>query len=313
MGKTVVIGARGSHLARAMVKELIDPLQAAHPGVTFKYTTIMTTGDVDRKSTLGDLTANQPGAFSTEIERALTAGEIDIAMHSLKDLATAMPEGLRLSAVPLRADPLDALCGSTLEALAKGARVGTGSPRRIAQIKALRPDLELVPIRGNVPPRLRKMRESGLDAVILAAAGLRRLGMADEITELLDPDVFPPAPGQGVLGVQIRDTDAEVHELLSVIHDEQTAAAVHAERSLLAALHGGCSVPIGAYARITDAGELRLIAQVTTLDGADMVRLERSCALAEAAHLGLQTANDLLTNGAEHILSAVRKVATEHS
>jgi hydroxymethylbilane synthase len=309
MSRTVVIGARGSHLARAMVKELIDPLQAAHPSVTFKYKTIMTTGDMDRQSSLSALTINEPGAFATQIEKALRDGEIDVALHSLKDLATAIPDGLTMSAVPVRADPLDALCGSTLAGLPKGARVGTGSPRRIAQIKALRPDLELVPIRGNVPPRLRKMKESGLHAIILAAAGLRRLDMADEITELLDADEFPPAPGQGVLGIQIREGDTELHDLLSVLHDPATAAAVHAERSLLAELHGGCSVPVGAHARVR-GDDLHLVAQVTSLDGADLVRLERSAPLADAAGLGTQTANDLIAQGAEHILALIRAIDT---
>ncbi|MBB6173205.1 hydroxymethylbilane synthase [Nocardiopsis mwathae] len=305
MSKTVVVGSRGSRLARSMVRELLEPLKRAYPGVVFKHKTVMTAGDRDRTTDLRNLAAT-PGVFAKQIEIALLAGEIDVALHSLKDLATTPTDGTLLAAVPLRADPRDALCGSTLRGLPHGARVGTGSPRRIAQLKALRPDLSTVPIRGNVPPRLRKARDMDLDAVILAAAGLHRLGLSQEITEALDIESFPPSPAQGVLGVQIRKDSTELHDLLSTLHDQSTDYAVKAERSLLAALHGGCSVPVGAFADVR-SGQLHLSAQVTSLDGTTVIRATRSCALHDADDLGKQSAYDLLDQGAEQILSTARE------
>lgn len=205
--ETVVIGARGSRLAQVMVRELIEHLGSC-PVVKFSARAVMTDGDKDRKTPVRVLGGGAGGVFTTQLEEELLAGRIDIAVHSLKDLPMAPPDGLVLAVTPPRADPLDALCGSTLTALRPGARVGTGSARRIAQLKALRPDVEVVPIRGNVPPRLAKIK-SGLDAVVLAASGLRRLGLDDAITELLDPQVFPPSPGQGALAVQVRASDRE--------------------------------------------------------------------------------------------------------
>ena len=183
--ETVIVGARGSRLAQAMVQELITHLSGC-PVVKFKARSVMTDGDKDRKTPLRNLGGGEGGVFTSQLEQELLTGNVDIAVHSLKDLPTAPPGGLVLAVTPPRADPLDALCGSTLAGLRPGARVGTGSARRIAQLKALRPDVEVVPIRGNVPPRLAKVK-AGLDAVILAASGLRRLGLDDAITELLDP------------------------------------------------------------------------------------------------------------------------------
>jgi len=210
--ETVVVGARGSRLAQVMVRELIDHLGSC-PVVAFKARSVMTDGDKDRKTPLQNLGGAEGGVFTTRLEEELLAGGVDIAVHSLKDLPTSPPNGLVLAVTPPRADPLDALCGSTLAGLRPGARVGTGSARRIAQLKALRPDVEIVPIRGNVPPRLARLK-SGLDAVILAASGLRRLGLDDAITELLDPSVFPPSPGQGALAVQVRAGDSELGYLV---------------------------------------------------------------------------------------------------
>src|SRR5215475_4322600 len=229
--ETVVVGARGSRLARIMVRELIDHLSGC-PVVQFKARSVMTSGDKDRKTSLRERSGSEAGLFTTQLEQELIAGWVDIAVHSLKDLPTAPPDGLVLAVTPPRADPLDALCGSTLDRLRPGARVGTGSARRAAQLKALRPDVEVVPIRGNVPPRLAKLK-AGLDAVILAASGLRRLGLDDSITELLDPVVFPPSPGQGALAVQVRASDGELLEMLNSFGDADADAAVKAERALL--------------------------------------------------------------------------------
>jgi len=230
---------------------------------------------------------------------------VDVAVHSLKDLPTSAREGLVLAVTPPRADPLDALCGSTLRGLRRGARVGTGSARRAAQLKALRPDVEVVPIRGNVPGRLGKVA-SGLDAVILAASGLRRLGRADALTELLDPVLFPPSPGQGALAVQVRATDRELLEMLNAFGDQDADAAVRAERALLAELHGGCSVPVGALA-VRLHGIIVLTAQVTSLDGRD-----RACGAVTGTDpeaTGAALAALLRQRGSDTILDAIREGA----
>jgi hydroxymethylbilane synthase len=302
--ETVVVGARGSKLAQLMVQELITHLSGC-PVVRFKAKSVMTDGDKDRKTPLRNLGGGEGGVFTTQLERELLTGSIDIAVHSLKDLPTAPPNGLVLAVTPPRADPLDALCGSTLAGLRPGARVGTGSARRIAQLKALRPDVEVVPIRGNVPPRLAKIK-SGLDAVILAASGLRRLGLDDAITELLDPARFPPSPGQGALAVQVRASDRELREMLNASGDPDADAAVRAERALLAELHGGCSVPVGAHAAWS-GGVLTLNAQVTSLDGRQRVTGTLTGTDPEA--VGAELAAILRGRGADAILDQIREPA----
>ncbi len=284
-----------------MVAEYLAQLGGPCPVVKFTNRVVMTDGDRNRKSTLSEVSSGS-GAFSNQLEQELLEGRIDVAVHSLKDLPTAMPEGLALAVTPPREDIHDALCGSTLAGLRRGARVGTGSPRRAAQLKALRPDLTIVPIRGNVPPRLAKMK-TGLDAVVLAAAGLRRLGLEDSITELLPLDDFPPSPGQGAMGIQLRAADTELWEMLNFYGDPAADAAVRAERALLAELHGGCSVPVGAYAMPFAAG-LKLTAQVTSLDGAQ--RVFASATGADAQLLGETLAHTMLEQGAEAILRQIR-------
>lgn len=304
--RTVIVGSRVSHLAKAMTRELLEPLKVAHPDVVFRHRVVMTSGDLDRASQLRTLSDGGRGAFTTQLEAALLTGEIDVAVHSLKNLPTALPSELALAAVPVRADARDALCGSTLADLARGARVGTGSPRRMAQLLALRPDVRVTPIRGNVPPRLQKLKgPSALDGVALAAAGLVRLGLEAEIGELLPTGQFPPSPGQGAMGIQVRADDSELRELLAVVDDPSTAASVEAERSLLAELRGGCSVPIGAHAEVIGQ-DVHLVGQVTALDGSWFVRLEADGAVDVAGDVGRQLARDLLANGADRILSDVR-------
>lgn len=301
--ETVIVGARGSRLAQAMVRELIDHLGGC-PVVKFKARSVMTDGDRDRKTPIRVLGGGRDGGvFTSQLERELLAGGVDIAVHSLKDLPTATPEGLALAVTPPRADPLDALCGSTLAGLRAGSRVGTCSSRRVAQLKALRPDVEAVAIRGNVPTRLGKIK-SGLDAVILAASGLRRLGLDDAITELLDPSLFPPSPGQGALAVQVRAADRELLHMLNAYGDADADAAVRAERALLSELHGGCSVPVGALAVRRD-GVVSLSAQVTSLDGRDRVTGSVKGSDPEAA--GAALASVLREHGADEILNRIRQ------
>jgi hydroxymethylbilane synthase len=300
----VIVGARGSRLAQVMVQELITRLSGC-PVVQFKARSVMTDGDKDRKTPLRNLGGGEGGVFTTQLEQELLSGRVDIAVHSLKDLPTAPPEGLVLAVTPPRADPLDALCGSTLAGLRPGARVGTGSARRVAQLRALRPDVEVVPIRGNVPPRLAKIK-SGLDAVILAASGIRRLGLDDAITELLDPSLFPPSPGQGALAVQVRAGDRELLEMLNAFGDPDADAAVRAERALLGELHSGCSVPVGALATRRE-GELTLSGQVTSLDGRERVIGTATGTSPEA--VGAALAATLRAQGADAILDAIRESA----
>jgi hydroxymethylbilane synthase len=288
-----------------MVRELIELLGSC-PVVTFRSRSVMTDGDRDRRTPLQELGGGEGGVFTTRLESELVAGRVDIAVHSLKDLPTASPDGLVLAMTPPRADPLDALCGSTLEGLRPGARVGTGSARRIAQLRALRPDVQVVPIRGNVPSRLAQLK-SGLDAVILAASGLRRLGLDDTVTELLDASVFPPSPGQGALAIQVRACDGELLEMLNAFGDPDADAAVGAARALLGALHGGCSVPVGAYAVRRD-GLLTLSGQVTSLDGQE--RATGTVTGTDPDAVGAALAALLRERGADAILDQIRERAS---
>lgn len=308
-----LVGSRASNLARTQVREYLRPLRERFPDTTFTHRVILEGGDRDRRSRTSDVSAASGGsAFSSEQEAALARGDVDVVVHSLKDLPTATPDGLALLPPPGREDVRDALCGSTLAGLRKGARVGTGAPRRIAQLLAVRPDLEIVPIRGNVPPRLRKIESEGLDAVVLAAAGLRRLGLDDAIGELLPLDLFPPSPGQGALGVQVR-TDARsapLRQILATSGDPAVDAQVRAERAFLAELHGGCSVPVGAHASSRPDGRLSLFGQVTSLDGTTQVSATLTGPATAPEALGTSLAAALVDQGAHTILTAVRAALT---
>ncbi len=258
--------------------------------------------------TTGDSIADAPliaiagkGAFTKEIEDALLDGRADIAVHSLKDLPTELPAGLVLAAVPAREDPRDAIVGFTLAALPKGAKVGTSSLRRSAQLRKLRPDLVIESIRGNIDTRLRKWREGQYDAIVLAAAGLKRLGWEDRITEILPPEVMCPAVGQGALGIETRPDSPGFAAAAPLDHPE-TRAAVTAERALLAALGGGCQVPIGAHASV-DGRRLRLIGIVAAPDGSALVSAESEGCVEDAAAIGRDLAAALLERGARGILS----------
>ncbi|KND26343.1 hydroxymethylbilane synthase [Streptomyces acidiscabies] len=303
---TYLVGSRASKLAKAQVRQYLELLRPRFPGITFTHRVILEGGDRDRRSQVSDVSAISGGsAFSSEQEAALSRGDVDVVIHSLKDLPTANPSGLILLPPPGREDVRDALCGSTLAGLRKGARVGTGAARRVAQLLAVRPDLDVVPIRGNVPPRLKKIETMGLDAVVLAAAGLRRLGLDDAIGELLPLDLFPPSPGQGALGVQVREDSVELAEILSSVGDLAVDAQVRAERALLAELHGGCSVPVGAYAETAPDGVLTLHAQVTSLDGSRRVSGTLSGSAGDAEKVGAGLAAELIGRGARAILDGI--------
>ncbi|MEE1785035.1 hydroxymethylbilane synthase [Streptomyces sp. SP17BM10] len=303
---TLVVGSRASHLARAQVREFLAPLRERFPDVAFRHRVITEVGDQDRRSALREVSERGGGsAFSVNQVNALVSGEVDVIVHSLKDLPTANPPGLVLLPPPRRADVRDALCGSTLAGLPYGGRVGTSASRRIAQLLCVRPDVVPVAIRGNVPTRLGKLRTHQLDAVVLAAAGIKRLGRHEEISEILPIGLFPPSPGQGALGIQIRADNGLAREILAGSGDPVTDAEVRAERAMLAELHGGCSVPVGAFGE-ADGEVLTLHGQVTSVDGGRQVEARLSGPLSEPEKLGVQVAGLLLDRGAEDILAEVR-------
>jgi len=260
------LGTRGSQLARWQAEWVRDRL-APH-GVRAEIVVIKTRGDAEVDRPLHELEGK--GFFTKEIEDALLDGRIDVAVHSLKDLPTALPAGLVLGAIPERHDPREALVnGKSLGELAAGTRVGTSSLRRVAQVRFLRPDLEVVPLRGNVPTRVRKVEShDGLDAALLALAGLERLGLGDKAS-IIDPLEVMPAPGQGALGIEIRGDDRGTRKALQPLHDAASAVAVTAERTLLAALGGGCQAPVAAYLETGEGGRGRgrLYGRVTANDG----------------------------------------------
>ncbi|KDN86026.1 hydroxymethylbilane synthase [Kitasatospora cheerisanensis] len=300
----LVVGSRASQLARAQVREFLAPVRERFPELVIRHRVILEDGDLDRKAALREVSERGGGsAFSTNQVTALLNREVDVIVHSLKDLPTENPDGLILLPPPPRADVRDALCGATLAALPTGARVGTSAARRIAQLLHARPDLRPERIRGNVPTRLARLK--ALDAVVLAAAGLRRLDRDADIAELLPLDRFPPSPGQGALGIQIRADNALARELLAGTGDFDTDAAVRAERAMLAELHGGCSVPVGAFATTTD-GILTLHGQVTSVDGTRQIEAHSSGTPAHPEKLGLAVAGLLLDQNAESLLTEAR-------
>lgn len=296
------MGTRASALARTQTE-----LVASGLGAAVDIVPIVTEGD---RSAAALAQIGGTGVFVSALRQALLDGQIDVAVHSYKDLPTGPSDGIVVAAVPAREDPRDALVareGRTLGELPAGARVGTGSPRRSAQLRALGLGLEIVPIRGNVDTRLGKIAAGEVDAVVLALAGLRRLGRADEATEVLDPIQVLPAPAQGALAVECRSSDDETRALLRALDDPDTRAAVAAERAVLAALEAGCSAPIGALAVIAegdDGSEVFLRASVTAIDGSAAVRLSATGATTDAEGVGRRLAADLLADGADRMMGS---------
>lgn len=302
------LGTRGSELARRQAEWVRAAL--ARCGVAAEVTIIETRGDAEVDRPLHLLEGK--GFFTKEIEDALLDGRVDVAVHSLKDLPTRLPEGLALAAVPARADPADALvtraAGVTaIAGLAPGARIGTSSLRRVAQLRHLRPDLEIQSLRGNVPTRVSKVREGrdGLDAALLARAGLERLGLAREIAAPIDPLVVMPAPGQGALALEVRRDDRRVVAVLAPLEDVASARAVAAERSLLAALEGGCQAPVAAYCGIVDGGGAmsRLYGRVTATDGSVQLTASELLDERDPAATGRKVADLLAGLGASRLLA----------
>jgi len=299
------LGTRGSALALAQARTVTAAITAA--GHDVELVEITTRGDISGEplATIGGT-----GVFVSALRDALLEDRIDLAVHSLKDLPTAPAEGLTVAAVPQREDPRDVLCardGLTLAELPLGARVGTGAPRRVAQIRALGLGLHLLPVRGNVDTRLAKIADGTFDAIVLARAGLARLGRLDEATEVLDPLQVLPAPGQGALAVECRAGDDALVEILTALDDPMTRSAVTAERSLLAALEAGCTAPVGAYAEAAegdDGLELYLRAVAVSPDGAVSIRKSATGPLTAAEQLGRDLAAEMLDDGAGALVGA---------
>ncbi len=295
--QTITIGSRGSQLALWQARHIAARL--AELGVETRLEIIKTTGDKITDVPLAQVGGK--GLFTKEIEEALLAGTIDLAVHSLKDMPTALPEGLTLAAIPEREDPRDALIGKPLAELHAGSRIGTSSLRRAAQLHALRREFVIETLRGNVDTRLRKLDEGQYDAIVLAAAGLRRLGWADRIRELVDPSIMCPAVGQGALAIETRDDRGLALEVARKLDHRETRIAVTAERSLLATLEGGCQVPIGAHATV-EGNRILLRAIVASPDGLRIVRDELTGD--DPAALGQKLGLRLLAAGAKEILAA---------
>ncbi len=296
----LTIGSRGSALALWQARWVLSRLEAR--GEAARIEIVHTTGDRVHDVSLAKV--GTKGMFTKEIEEALLDGTIDIAVHSLKDMPTELPAGLTLAAIPEREDARDCVVGRTLASLAKEARVGTSSLRRAAQLRALRPDLEILDIRGNVDTRLRKLDEGRYEAILLAAAGLNRLGWRDRIAEYLEPERMCPAVGQGALAIETRDDGGPAHLLAATLDHPATHTAIAAERALLASLGGGCQVPAGAYAHIEN-GILHLSAIAASPNGQRVIRAGVSGDPARAEALGREAGDALLAQGAREILEAV--------
>ena len=311
----VVFATRGSELALWQTRAVASALQKISPEIVPVMEVVRTTGDRVLDVPLARI--GDRGLFTKELDAALLDGSADVAVHSLKDVPTRLPDGLLLAAITPREDPRDVLvCRRGAEAsiatLSAGARVGTSSLRRRAQLRALRPDLEVVDLRGNLNTRIAKLDEGRYDAILLAAAGINRLGWAERISEKLDPEHWLPAVGQGALAVVIREDRRDLGEMLSGIHDPETGACTTAERGFLGALEGGCQVPIGALGHV-DGASLMLDGFVSGLDGTPLLRASVGGGVGEAASLGRQLAQELCARGALAVLEEVRASAHDRA
>ena len=303
--KRLTVGTRGSALALCQTNWTVGQLRARHPGLEIAIEVIKTKGDRILDVPLAKI--GDKGLFVKELEQAQLDGEIDFAVHSMKDLPTEMTEGLCIAAVPAREDPSDALVsnGLGLRDLPANARIGSSSLRRCAQLLNFRADLRICDLRGNLDTRLRKLDAGQYDAIVLACAGLNRLGWADRITEKIPTEICLPAVGQGALAIQARAGDDETLRLLSAMEHAETRTAVMAERSLMRVLEGGCQVPVGALGCLRD-GKLHLVGVVASLDGARVVRAEVSGDPSDPESLGRELARILLAGGADEILRELR-------
>ena len=303
--KEIRIGTRASALALWQAEWVKAELEKKYPGTQVSLTKIKTTGDKILDVPLAKVGGK--GLFVKEIEEAMLRGEIDIAVHSMKDVPTFFPDGLHLSCITKREDPRDAFLSRNRVAfkdLPQGAKVGTSSLRRQAQLMNIRPDLTIEQLRGNVDTRLRKLREGQYDAIILAAAGVKRLGLAENVTEYIEPDISLPAIGQGALGIECRVDDRELNDLIAFFNHADTRVCVTGERALLRRLEGGCQVPIACYGEIK-AGNLHLTGLVASVDGKQIIKDALVGPQGDAERIGVTLAEALLKRGADVILREV--------
>ncbi|MBN2313040.1 MAG: hydroxymethylbilane synthase [Sedimentisphaerales bacterium] len=304
----LTVATRGGALAIAQTEYVVATLKKIHPGIEIEIKQVTTTGDRDRRTALWNLKAT--GFFTSQLEDVLAAGEADFAVHSFKDLPTAERDGLTIAAVFDRNFVEDCLvCDSpidSIEQLPKGARIGTSSLRRAAQLKHLQPDLEPTPIRGNVQTRLKKLESDDFDAVLLAHAGLKRLGLDDRISLVFDPSEFIPAPAQGALAIQTRANDTETNALIAAIDDDNARTTTTAERKILTTMQCGCHAPVGAYAMI-NGSEIEICAFISDLHGQNYIARQVTGPIAEAENLAEHLAQDLLNAGGKQILATLEK------
>ncbi len=304
--KKVIVGSRDSVLAMWQTKFVVEQLMAVTDQYEFEIVSLKTKGDKILDVSLAKI--GDKGLFTKELEVGLLQGEIDFAVHSMKDMPTVLPEGLQISSLLKRHNPADVLISEKYDsfaALPQGAKVGTSSLRRKAQLLHARPDLDIHDLRGNLQTRMRKMREENFDGIILAAAGVERLDWHDQITEELSYDICLPAVSQGVIGVETRTDDPEIIALVQLVNDAQTASCVAAERALLKSLEGGCQIPIGAYAQL-EGDTVVLQGLVGSLDGKTIIRDEISGPAAQSEQLGRQLAQRLSEQGGQAILEEIR-------
>jgi len=305
--RPVKIASRASKLAMAQSNYIRETLQSICAELEVSIVEISTKGDRDKSEFL--YKSDSVGFFTSEVENAILDGRADLAVHSLKDLPTACTTGLVIAATPKRESVADALVSASgvasIEELPTGATVGTSSLRRIAQLKHARSDLNCVPLRGNVETRVRKVAEGKVDAAVLACAGLNRLGLADKISGVLDPEQFLAAPGQGALAVQVRADDAELIELVCRLNDESTRIAVETERLVLAAMHGGCSIPLGVHCRVTEE-TVTISGMISDVEGLNLIRRTHSSPRSESNICAEKLAAELLEAGGREILDQIR-------
>jgi hydroxymethylbilane synthase len=302
---TLKIGTRGSPLALAQSSWVKEKIEARYPDIRVSLIKIKTKGDKILDSPLAKIGGK--GLFVKEIEEALLRRDVDVAVHSMKDLPADLPEGLEMAVYPEREDPRDAFVSleyPTLSALPEGSSVGTGSLRRLAQLLHLRSDLHVVPLRGNVDTRLKKLESENLQAVILAAAGLRRLGLAHRVTQVLSTEEILPAVGQGALGLELRQDDAKTRDALNFFNHETTELTVRAERAFLNKLEGGCQVPIAAYSRV-EGDHIILQGLVGELDGGRIIKDEVTGQKNSPEDIGIRLADQVLAAGADKILAKI--------
>ncbi|WP_130805321.1 hydroxymethylbilane synthase [Senegalia massiliensis] len=291
----IKVGSRGSKLALTQTRWVVDKLKEKNPNIDFEIKVIRTKGDKIKDIPLDKI--GDKGLFVKEIENALLNGEIDIAIHSMKDMPSSLPTGLKFASIPEREDARDVLIlkagYSDLDSLPRGSKIGTGSKRRKYQLLNYRDDLEIVPIRGNIETRIEKIKTENLDGVVLAAAGIKRLGLEEKISMYLPNEIILPSPSQGALALEIREDDKQLEDMIDSISSKQACIQVKAERAFLKGVNGGCHIPIGAYATI-NGDEIILDTLFGDEDGKKLVRKTKSSKISEAEELGLELAKTVL-------------------